>query len=156
MSTIYDRLISAVVPRGMGAAPARVGTDDFRLRALPNEDVYLFVKSIDNSRVVRKADPQAGSAKCRLIAGSVAAALLVVALLLPSAYSMLAGRDLQRLSAEQSQLRREIKVLDATEAQLVNPRRIEELAARLHYEDPPADHVIYLQPSDRTLAMNSH
>ena len=34
-------------------------SEECKLRALPNEDVYLFTKRIDNSRVVRQADPRA-------------------------------------------------------------------------------------------------
>jgi len=45
-------------------------------------------------------------------------------------------------------------MLDAEEARLVNPQRIEELAQKLRYEDPPAEKVIFLQPKDQSLAMN--
>jgi cell division protein FtsL len=154
MATFYDRLIATVAPRGHSAAPIRRVADEYRLRAIPNEDVYLYVKSIDNSRVVRKADPQAGTAKWRLILGSCTAALLVVALLLPGAYSMLAGRDLRRLEGERDALKVELRLLDAEQARLVNPQRIQELAEKLRYVDPPPDKVIYLQPKDQSLAMN--
>ena len=34
---------------------ARVERDPFRLRALPQEDVFFYCKKIDNSRLVREA-----------------------------------------------------------------------------------------------------
>ena len=51
--------------------------------AVPNEDVYLYVKHIDNSRVLREADPAARKTCWRLIGSSFAFAVLVIALLLP-------------------------------------------------------------------------
>ncbi len=33
--------------------------DAYQLRALPNDDVYFYCKRIDNSRLVRQADPAA-------------------------------------------------------------------------------------------------
>ena len=54
--------------RPLAAAPVRSGAAQagplppdgrFLLRALPNEDVFLYSKRIDNSRVVREADPGA-------------------------------------------------------------------------------------------------
>jgi len=46
-----------------GGLPGLSGTkaerDPFQLRALPQEDVFFHCKKIDNSRLVRAADPQA-------------------------------------------------------------------------------------------------
>ena len=42
-----------------GANTVRAQSDPFRLRALPNDDIYFYSKKIDNSRVVRQADPEA-------------------------------------------------------------------------------------------------
>ena len=36
----------------------RAVRDPFQLRALPHEDVFLYSKQIDNSRLVREADPK--------------------------------------------------------------------------------------------------
>ena len=41
---------------GATKAPARREKTDFRLRALPREDILLFVKEIDQAGVVRVAD----------------------------------------------------------------------------------------------------
>jgi len=39
----------------------RAQSDPFMLRALPNDDIYFYAKKIDNSRMVRQADPAARS-----------------------------------------------------------------------------------------------
>ena len=44
----------------------RAERDPFQLRALPQEDVFFYCKKIDNSRLVREADPQAAR---RLLVG---------------------------------------------------------------------------------------
>ena len=36
--------------------------DPFQLRTLPQEDVFFYCKKIDNSRLVREADPRARGA----------------------------------------------------------------------------------------------
>ena len=61
--------------------------DPYEVPAFPNEDVYLYVKHIDNSRVLREADPAARKICWRLIGSSFAFAVVVIALLLPSAES---------------------------------------------------------------------
>ena len=61
LATMYNRLFL----RGFEQA-AKVRSENTRnasggtaLRSFANEDIYFFVKRIDNTRVVREADPQA-------------------------------------------------------------------------------------------------
>ena len=44
------------------AAAVRVEASPYVLRSLPYEDVFFFSKKIDNSRVVKEADPRARGA----------------------------------------------------------------------------------------------
>ena len=76
------------------------------VRAFANEDIYFFVKRIDNSRVVRAADPQARGMCWKMIGSVVAAAVLLIGVLLPSAYSLLAGYQIQSLRRKRSGWRR--------------------------------------------------
>src|SRR5262245_8137014 len=71
-----------------------------RVPAFANEDIYFFVKRIDNSRVVRQADPAAGGTCWKLIGSVVAAVVLLIGVLLPSAYGLLAGYRIQSLRLE--------------------------------------------------------
>ena len=75
--------------RGGGAA----------LRSFANDDIYFFVKRIDNSRVVREADPEARGTCWKLIGSVVSAVVLLIFVLLPSAYGLLAGYQIQNLQA---------------------------------------------------------
>src|SRR5512140_356153 len=70
------------------------------VRPFANEDIFFHVKRIDNSRVVRAADPQARQDCWKMIGSVVMAAVLLVAVLLPGAYSLLAGYQIQALRQE--------------------------------------------------------
>ena len=48
------------------------------LRTFPGEDIYFFTKRIDNSRVVRQADPKAGGVCWKMIGSVGVAALLLI------------------------------------------------------------------------------
>jgi hypothetical protein len=115
-----------------------------RVRAFANEDVYFFIKRIDNSGVVRESDPQTRRVCWKLIGSAGAAVILLIAVLLPSAYSLLAGYQIQSLKQEQTRLIDEQASLELLEAQLLSPQRMEELAKQQHFVDPPADGVVYL------------
>jgi hypothetical protein len=56
LAMVYSRLFDR---RFELAADQRVVDASIRVRAFANEDIYFFVKRIDNSRVVRQADPMA-------------------------------------------------------------------------------------------------
>src|SRR6185369_776020 len=89
------------------------------VRAFANEDIYLYVKRIDNSRVVRQTDPQAGGVCWKMIGSVGAAALLLIGVLLPSAYGLLAGYQLQSLKNEAKRLASQQASLEMQEAQLL-------------------------------------
>ncbi|MBV8864541.1 MAG: hypothetical protein JO210_03980 [Acidobacteriaceae bacterium] len=111
-------------------------TESPRLRPIANEDVYLFVKRIDNTAVARAADPAARTARTRSMMTGFIAAMLVIAGLVPTAYNTTAGFALHHLRGEQDQLRQEIAKLDATEAKLVSMDRLQQLAKTLKMAEP--------------------
>lgn len=123
------------------------------VRSFANEDVYFFVKQIDNSGVVREADPTSGGTCWKMIGSIVSAAVLLVGVLLPSAYSLLAGYQIQALRAEGQRLAAEQSSLELQEAALISPARMEELAKEQQFIDPPAQKLVYLDKGG-SLAMN--
>ncbi|MBZ5633238.1 MAG: hypothetical protein LAO55_08920 [Acidobacteriia bacterium] len=126
------------------------------VRPFPNEDIFFHVKRIDNSRVVRAADPRAREACWKMIGSVVAAAVLLIAVLLPGAYSLLAGYQIQTLRAEAHKLANEQASLELQEAQLLSPARMEELARDQQFVDPPSQKVVYLDgQSDAQVAQNA-
>ncbi|HPT25693.1 MAG TPA: hypothetical protein PLZ95_04670, partial [Bryobacteraceae bacterium] len=85
---------------GATKAPARREKTDFRLRALPREDILLFVKEIDQAGVVRVADGKETLANVSMAGGVLATSLLVIALLLPGTYSMVVSHRIEELKQE--------------------------------------------------------
>jgi cell division protein FtsL len=129
-------------------------TESPRLRAIPNEDVYLFVKRIDNSSVIRAADPLARSARSRSVVTGFIAAMLVIAGLVPAAYNTMAGFTLQNLKQEQVKLKQQEAELDLTQAQLMSYQRLEQLAKSLNMVDPVPQQVQYLEGKSKAEARN--
>ena len=63
--------------------------DPFRLRALPNEDVYFSVKRIDNSRILRQRDPRAARECWSAIGVFAVLAVLLAGALAPTVWGRL-------------------------------------------------------------------
>jgi hypothetical protein len=129
------------------AAPSRVP-------AFANDDIYFFVKRIDNSGVIRTADPQARGTCWKLIGSAGAAVVLLIGVLLPSAYGLLAGYQIQSLQKEGQRLTGDQASLELEETRLLSPQRMEELARMQQFIDPPSQKVVYLEPKTGSLAMN--
>ncbi len=130
--------------------------DIYRLRPLPCEDVYFFAKKIDNSRVIRQADPLARRRSWKAVSVSMLAAALAMVLLMPDAMSMMAGYQLHSLERQRDQLARQKAALELQEATLLSPQRLQELAKELQLVDPDPNHVFYLNPAttDAAVALN--
>jgi hypothetical protein len=130
--------------------------DAFTVRPLPNEDVALWIKSIDNSRVRPQRDPETRSACLRFITMSSVSMALVIGLLLPNAYGLLAGYQLDRLQKERNQLRYERDLLRNEQAQLESPKNLAQWAKEYGLKPPAPEQVVYLPPADdKSLALNS-
>jgi hypothetical protein len=158
LAAVYGRFFvrgaerSAAVPRG--AAPTRMDSS-IAIRVFPNEDIYFFVKRIDNTRLVRQADPQARGTCWKLIGSVGIAAMLLIGVLLPSAYGLLAGYQIQSLKEESKRLASEQASLELKEAKLLSPARMEELARLQQFVDPEPQKVVYLDSKNGSaLAMN--
>jgi hypothetical protein len=129
--------------------------DIYRLRQLPNEDVYFHRKAIDNSRVERQVDPE-GRAQCWwLIAATCLTTLLLIAGLWPQVHGVLAGYQIESLKQEQQRLVADRAALQLQEETLLSPERLEELARMQEFIDPAPGQVVYLNPKpDGSLALN--
>ncbi|MCX6594014.1 MAG: hypothetical protein NTZ56_21080 [Acidobacteria bacterium] len=129
-------------------AAGQVDVDVYQLRPLPYED-FLYVKNdFNNHRVVRQADPTAGRSAWKAIGSSCIAAALLIALLLPGAYRLLAGYQISRLKLEREQYSNVLRTLDSQEASLVKMERLYEVARTKGYAPPTRDQVQYSQPKD--------
>jgi hypothetical protein len=148
LATIMDRFATPKEASG-DSSRARVLdlVDPFEVPEFPNEDVYLYVKHIDNSRVLREADPAARKVCWRLIGSSFAFATLVIGLLLPSLNGLMAGYRMEALRQERQRLELDRASLELAETRLLSPARLEELARTQRFVDPAPEAVVYLDGS---------
>lgn len=153
LATFVNRFVGV---REFADAPAAVWTrtESPRLRPLANEDVYLFVKRIDNSNVIRAVDPTARRVRSRTVATGFIAAMLVIAGLVPAAYNTMAGFTLQNLRAEQLQLKQQQARLDLAQAKLLNYDRLERLANSLKMVEPAPQQIQFLEGKSKAEARN--
>lgn len=155
-TVIFDKFGDMAAERSAEAAPRRE-TERFRLRPLPAEDVYLHIKAFDNSQVVRLEDPAARGTCWKAIGATVASATVLIVLLLPSVFSLLAGYKLQQLEAEQQELAKQRSALILERTSLLTPQRLEEIARYQEMVDPAPQMVQYLAPGGNNkpaLALN--
>jgi len=140
----------------VGGATWTSGPDSFQLRPLPSEDVYFFTKKIDNSRIVREADPAARRRAWQAGVKGAAVAGLLIMLLMPRALEMVAGYRIHALATEHDRLVNQTKVVELEEAQLRSPERLQQLAGTLHLTNPDPKRVVMLNSAktDSALAMN--
>ena len=154
LANIINWFVGARANENASARAHRAPQDPYALRSFANDDIYFFVKEISNVRVVREGDPQARTTCWKLIASAGAAAVLLIGVLLPSAYSLLAGYQIQSLKQEEIRLNNERVTLELEEAKLLSPARLEELARNQRFVDPPPTKVVYLDGKGSSLAMN--
>jgi hypothetical protein len=153
LATLYNRILGAKAYESAYSATSRAVEDPYALRVIANEDIYFFVKDINNARVVRESDPRARTNCWKLIGTAGATAVLLIGVLLPSAYGLLAGYQVESLKQEQSHLTAERNSLELEEARLLSPARLEELARNQAFVDPGPHTVVYLDGKG-SIAMN--
>ena len=148
LAAIYDRLSERTF--GRSVAERRDG-DDFRLRALPKEDIQLFVKKIDNTRIVRVVDRKDWLASVSMSVGVLAAAMALILLLVPGGYSLLASRSMEKLREERMQLNNELQMVRVREAQFRNAKTLKNWERR-QFVEPAATAVVFAPPTNEALA----
>ncbi|MBL8176877.1 MAG: hypothetical protein JNK48_19540 [Bryobacterales bacterium] len=157
LATFYDRLM------GRGGAQAVTQSErpearkapGYRLRPFPNDDVHLHIKRIDNSRVIRAEDPHTPKVCWKMIGGVATAAVLLIGMLLPSGYRLMAGYQLEELRKEHDLLSRQISELETSEAKLLNPERLAELARLQDFADPDPSRIIHLDTKAPSAAVQA-
>lgn len=160
-ATWYDRLMGKSGVEAHGYAEASSASTqtrkaaDYRLRPFPNDDIHFFTKRIDNSRVIREEDPQAPRACWKMIGGAGASAVLLIGMLLPSGYRMMAGYQIEELKKEAQRLEQQKEELELAESRLLSPERLAELAKLQEFVDPEPSRIVHLgeQAAQTALAM---
>jgi hypothetical protein len=119
--------------------------ESYTLRSLPHEDVFFFCKKIDNTRLVREADPKAGGACWNVIGAACLAVVCLGVAAAPKVTVTMDGYKLEALRAEEQRLLDERRSLDLQEAQLLSPDRLELLAKKQNLVTPGGDQVFHLE-----------
>ena len=136
-------------PQGVDAATRttrmRPVRDPFQLRALPHEHLFLFNKRIDNTRLVREADPKSRGACWSAIGAACVLAVLLTSAFAPSVATTIAGYKLEALRIEEHRLLDEHRGLDLQEAELLSPARLDQLARENNLVVPASDQVFHLE-----------
>ena len=119
--------------------------DPFQLRALPHEHLFLYHKRIDNSRLVREADPKSKSACWSAIGAACMLAVLLTSAFAPSVATTIAGYKLEALKVEERRLQEELRGLDLIEAELLSPARLDRLAQQNNLVPPAPGQISHLE-----------
>lgn len=142
-----DRISDRIRERNLSLLAAQQ-----RARRGPTPEVF-FAKKIDNSRIVKAADP----ARSREMRSFAAAMALFLGLLLIYGWQHFSAIEYgYHIEAEKQQLRQLQEVnrgLQLTEAQLNNPARIDRLANQLGLAAPQPGQVV--RPDGTTDLMNN-
>ena len=156
LATRVDWIATATGKEKASEAATRDGSNpEFRVRAFPNEEIYLWVKEVDNSRVVPRANPKETGACWRFIGSACLGVVLLVGVLVPIAYNLLGGYQIHGLEKQRETLLQERSELELREARLVNPARLAELARIQQLVDPAPETAVSLSPvPDASLARN--
>lgn len=127
----------------------------YHLRPMPNEDIHLFVKKIDNTRVVRELDPQASVSAWKTISTACLGALLVVGLIVPVANSYLAGYAVTEIEKQNNQLQAQLSKLTVRESELTSLDALAKAARNQKFLDPtPESMVVLNQGRTSDVALN--
>lgn len=127
----------------------------YDLRPMPNEDIHVFVKKIDNTRVVREQDPKANASAWKTISVACLFAMLVVGLIVPIANSYLAGYTVTEIEKQNGQLQSQLARLSVREAELTSVEALARAAKNQKYLDPsPETMVVLNEPRSGAVALN--
>jgi hypothetical protein len=118
--------------------------DPFELRALPNDHIYFYSKRIDNSRMVRQANPAAAQESWSAVGAVAVLLMLGGSIIAPHVASVLAGYKLEALKSERQALVDQGRSLSVREAALLSPSRLVDLAMARKLSSPAVDQIVHL------------
>jgi hypothetical protein len=151
LAAIYDWIAARALGRAASAANAQRGNSEYKLRALPNEQIELYIKRIDNSRLTRTVDRRDYAASIGISGGVPLASFAIILLLLPGAYNLLASRHMEKLRDENMQLQNDLRKVQVREAQVKSAHQLKAWAGK-KYVEPAAGTVTYGAPPDTVVA----
>jgi hypothetical protein len=128
--------------------------DQYRMRNLPGDNIYLFSKRIDNSRLVREADPGTRTDCWSAIATVTLLAVMLGTAATPRIGGILSGIQAEKLKTDQQELLTRRRMLEIQEARILSQSNLDQFAAKRSLVTPVPGQEQHLQPHDSALAMN--
>ncbi len=142
-SFFYDGVAAGrEVRAGLSRRPAAT-------RPLPMEDLCFFVKTIDNSRLVRVVDPHSRRECLGLIASVTAVFFLALLYIGPRLALLHTGYRLEDLKKENQALAQTNRQLQMKEATLRDPQRIYSIAVKMGLAAPAPEQVVFPESDGR-------
>lgn len=124
---------------------------DARLRALPREEIFLYVKPIDNTQVRCVARRTEWTPGAMTAAVFLVAALCIIAAIVPSTTTMAINHRIEKLKEEKAVYLNDLRRLRSEEAELRSAERLEQYAGE-RFIAPPAKALVYAPPAKSTVA----
>lgn len=124
----------------------RERTEAYKLRSIPNEDVYFYSKRINNSRLVKPEDPVSRRKAVGVMAGGVGFAVMLILLMMPHLMNLMAGMQIHSLEAERRALVADHDAIELEESRLMDPKRMNAIARENNLVEPGPQQVFYLNP----------
>ena len=148
LAALFDWLAA-----GKAVQRARVGGNQAgsRLRTLPKEEIHLFVKAVDNSRVVRLVDKRDWLQTIGVTCTAITVTVMAIALLLPGGYNLLMSRKVELLKAQRDTRINTLRQLRSEEATLISPQQLQMWGGD-KFVTPTAASVIFAPPIGGTVA----
>ena len=131
--------------------PARRNQVECEIRALPREEICVWTKNLSNVAVVRVVDRRDWLAGAGTALSVIICSVLLIALLLPSAYARLADHRIAKLQDEHQALRNELNILRVRSHSQQSPQQLDEWAGD-RFHNPTAAAVVFAPPSRGTVA----
>ena len=144
MATLATFFRSSTAQAGDAARSQAMDYDPFELRALPNDHIYFYSKRIDNSRMVRQANPATAQESWSAVGAVAILLMLGGSIIAPHVASVLAGYKLEALKSERQALVDQGRALSVREASLLSPSRLVDLALARKLASPGVDQIVHL------------
>ena len=124
------------------------------MRPLPFDDVFFYLKKVDNGRLVKQPDPRSSGACWTTIGAACLLLCALTSVAVPAVMDRMRGYRLEALRQEECRLLDESRLLDLDEAYLLSPARLERQAEGRNLRRPSPGQVIHLDgKNDASLAM---
>jgi hypothetical protein len=146
LSALFDRLTAGRL-MGRAAVAGRRDGGEYRLRTIPNEDIHLYIKRVDNTGVIGVVDRQDQLASIGVTLGTVLGAAMIIGLLLPGGYNLAAQRKMNQLQTQREQLVNEMRKVRIEEGQMYSAEKLKEWDGG-RFVEPAATAVIYAPPAN--------